>query len=178
MLRSDINPRPSGPALIRQTEVAPALTLNPAGFEDWSGLLQLMRQAFAHTIGKVDPPSTVYSLTPEDLASRAEREHLLLATDQDQLVGCLFLGERPGELFLGRFALHADYQGSGLARRMVEMAAELARHGGRARLALETRTTLLGNQARFRTLGFEITGGRAHAGHHGITTYRMARRLD
>ena len=151
----------------------PEIVINPKEFDDWEALLDLMRLAFAHTIGRVDPPSTVYSCTAADLARRAEREHLMIARSSAQLAGCLFLKETEDELFLGRFAICAEHKGGGLARRMIESANTLARQYCKSRLALETRSTLVENQAKFRALGFEITGGRAHAGYHGITTYRM-----
>lgn len=156
---------------------APRITLNPEGFEDWPALLDLLRHAFSHTIGKVDPPSTVYGCSAVDLALRARNEHLMIATQGDKLAGCLFLKDTGDALFLGRFAIHNDHRGRCLARRMIGRAVLWARRHGKSRLVLETRTTLLENQAKFRALGFEITGGRAHAGYHGITTYRMARRV-
>ena len=155
----------------------PCITLNPHRFGDWPALLDLLRHAFAHTIGKVEPPSTVYCCSVADLALRARRENLMVAYDGEKLVGSLFLKETEEELFLGRFAICAEHRGSSLARRMIERAVILGRQRGKSRLALETRTALTENQAKFRALGFEITGGRAHAGYHGITTYRMARRL-
>lgn len=156
----------------------PEIVISPEGFDEWEALLDLLRQAFAHTIGRVEPPSTVYSCTAADLARRADREHLMIARSSAQLAGCLFLKEAKDELFLGRFAVRAEHKGGGLARRMIERASTLARQCCKTRLVLETRTTLVENQAKFRALGFEITGGRAHAGYHGITTYRMTCRLD
>ncbi|WP_052248897.1 GNAT family N-acetyltransferase [Leisingera sp. ANG-Vp] len=154
------------------------ITLNPENFDDWPGLLGLLRHAFARTVGRVDPPSTVYCCTAADLAQRAASEHLMIAIEGNRLAGCLFLKEQENALFLGRFAIQSDYMGGGLARRMISCAATLARQRGKSHLVLETRTALVENQAKFRALGFEITGGRAHPGYHGITTFRMARRLD
>lgn len=180
MLQSNTSPAgspaaatPDAPSVYALPEIA----LNPDGFGDWTGLLGLLRHAFAHTVGKVDPPSTVYSCTAADLARRAEFEHLMIARDRARLAGCLFLKEAKDALFLGRFAIRAEHKGSGLARGMIEQASALARQRGKSCLVLETRTALKENQAKFRAMGFEITGGRAHAGYRGITTYRMAHRL-
>ncbi|WP_152615693.1 GNAT family N-acetyltransferase [Leisingera sp. ANG-M1] len=179
MLLLNTNPAgPAAPEIFAPCPARPVITLNPDGFDDWPCLLGLLRHAFAHTVGKVDPPSTVYACTAADLAQRAKREHLMVAADGIRLAGCLFLKETGHELFLGRFAIRNEYKGGGLARRMIRHAAELARQRGKSTLVLETRTALTGNQAKFRALGFQITGGRAHAGYQGITTFRMARRVD
>lgn len=153
----------------------PVLSLNPGGFDDWTGLLDLMRDAFSDTIGRVDPPSTVFRSTLADLARRAETEDLLIARDARGLAGCLFLRHDWDELFLGRFAIARPHRGSGLARRMITRALSRALTTGKTRLVLETRVTLRDNQQRFRALGFSITGGRAHAGYTGVTTLRMVR---
>lgn len=149
------------------------IVLDPVGFDDWQGLLTLLKREFAHTIGKVDPPSTVYQTSPQDLQLRAAQSHLLLAYDGTRLIGCLFLDPRPHTLFLGRFAVDQTARGSGLARRMIEQAELLARQYGLATLSLETRTALEENQVKFKSLGFRITGGRAHDGYDEITTLRM-----
>lgn len=153
------------------------LVLNPAGFGDWRGLLDFLINEFSHTKGRVFPPSTVYQMTPEDVASRAAREDLLLAWSGNALAGCLFLKEDQDALFLGRFAIAARYRGSGLARKMLQLAEVRARDKNLSRLKLETRVALTENQEKFRRLGFEITGCRCHEGFDTPTTFVMTKAL-
>jgi ribosomal protein S18 acetylase RimI-like enzyme len=153
------------------------LVLNDGQFSDWVELLVLLRREFAHTQGKVSPPSTVYSCSAQDLAKRAKNEHLLLAYDGNLLVGCLFIKFEADHLFLGRFAIDGTYRSIGLARRMIYKASQMAQAANLKKLALETRVELTDNQTKFSALGFEITSGRSHSGTGPVTTYRMEKAL-
>jgi GNAT superfamily N-acetyltransferase len=159
------------------SESSLTLELNPAGFHDWAGLLDFLKVAFAHTKGRVSPPSTVYQMTAEGIAIRAAQEDLLLAFCGHALSGSLFLKEEVDALFLGRFAIASDHQGTGLARRMVEVAEARAREKKRSFLKLETRVALKENQEKFLRLGFEIAGSRCHPGYSEPTTLIMRKRL-
>ena len=154
-----------------------AIVLNDGCFCDWSALLLMMRSAFKQNLGQIDPPSTVFDCTERDLADRAEHERLLVAYRGAELVGCLFMRPRLDELFLGRFAISPDLQGTGLARRMIRHAEACALGYGLHCLALETRVELRLNQLKFQNFGFVITGGRAHAGYDRTTTLRMEKRV-
>ncbi|SLN73384.1 Acetyltransferase (GNAT) family protein [Falsiruegeria litorea R37] len=153
------------------------LGLAPNTFSDWSGLMRVMRAAFAQNVGRIDPPSTVFSSSEQDLQDSAKRESLLLVYRGPSLIGCLFLRSTQDELFLRRFGILPAEQGAGLARRVLVAAEELARQKGLHRLALETRVELRSNQAKFQALGFQITGGRAHEGYDRVTTLRMEKDL-
>ncbi len=154
------------------------LFLADKSFDDWNGLLDLLRETFSQNIGRIDPPSTVFECTTQDLQNRSHQELLLLAYNDLDLVGCLFM--RPGEedLFLGRFAIVPQMQGMGLARCMIAKAEQVATRSGLRVLALETRIELLTNQRKFKALGFEIVGGRAHPGFDRITTLRLQKRIE
>ncbi|MES0880849.1 GNAT family N-acetyltransferase [Roseibium sp. SCP14] len=153
------------------------LELNPGDFHDWARLLDFLKIAFAHTQGRVSPPSTVYQMTAKDVAMRAAQEDLLLAFSGKALSGCLFLKEEADALFLGRFAIAADHQGSGLARRMLSVAEARAREKNLCLLKLETRVSLKENQEKFMRLGFDITGSRCHTGYSEPTTLIMCKHL-
>ncbi|MES0827050.1 GNAT family N-acetyltransferase [Ruegeria sp. SCP11] len=162
----------------KATSIDTRLVLADKSFNDWNGLLDLMRKTFSQNIGRIDPPSTVFECTTQDLQNRSHQELLLLVYNDLDLVGCLFM--RPGEedLFLGRFAIVPQMQGMGLARRMIAKAEQVANQSGLRVLALETRIELLTNQRKFKALGFEIVSGRAHTGFDRITTLRMQKRIE
>ncbi|MGI9356298.1 MAG: GNAT family N-acetyltransferase [Rhizobiaceae bacterium] len=149
------------------------LNKNAPEFDDWSGLLQLLRSEFLYTQGLVSPPSTVFELSETDLKQRAEKENLLLGLVDGQPVACLFFNELPDKLFLGRFAIASHFRGRGLARKMVGVAEAHARSLGLSVLELETRVNLTVNQVKFCALGFKICGGRAHEGYESQTTLTL-----
>ena len=153
------------------------LVLNPRHFNDWSGLLKLLRSEFAYTQGLVFPPSTVFNTSKGDLRRRAQTENLILGFTQDQLVASLFFANHHDRMFLGRFAISQPYRGNGLARRMLSIVEETAKVNGLSVLELETRVNLKVNQAKFTALGFRICGGRAHRGYDHKTTLIMKKFL-
>lgn len=153
------------------------LVKNASGFDDWAGLLHLLRSAFSYTQGVVFPPSTVFEMSEADLQLRAKNENLVLGLVDDRPVACLFIKDLPDKLFLGRFAIASPYRGRGLARKMIEVAEAHAKASGLSVLELETRVELTANQAKFRALGFETCGGRAHEGCDYQTTLTFRKRM-
>lgn len=154
------------------TPVHPA----PAGFDNWSGLLDLILRAFAPMTGRIDPPSSALTLTPAALADRARREHLYLAGGAS-LAGCAFFAEQADALYIGKLAIDPAYQRQGLGRAFIGAAHDLARARGLPRLRLETRIELTENHAAFRALGFCRTAGKRHPGFDRITSITMERAL-
>ncbi|WP_299949905.1 GNAT family N-acetyltransferase [uncultured Ruegeria sp.] len=154
-----------------------ALFLADDKFEDWSGLLALMRRAFSLHIGKVDPPNTALDCTEQDLVTKARQEALLLAFSGSKLVGCMFMRKLHSALILSRFSILPEMHGSGLARLMMAKAERYAMANCLHELALETRVELRSNQDKFGALGFKIVGGRAHKGFCKVTTLKMTKVL-
>jgi ribosomal protein S18 acetylase RimI-like enzyme len=129
---------------------------------DWTALLALIRTAFAGMEGRIDPPSSTLSLTPEDIAAQAREGEVWVAGTPP--VGCVFLTPRPDALYVGRLAVAESERGRGHARRLIDLASDRARAMGLAFLELQTRVELTENHAAFRALGFEQTGSTAHPG--------------
>jgi GNAT superfamily N-acetyltransferase len=140
--------------------VAPA----PPGFDDWAGLHDLLAQCFGPMEGRIDPPSSFTTMTPDTLRAKAADEVLILAHDGDGLVGCAFCAPKAGNLYLGKLAVAPSHRGRGLLRRMLALADELARRRGLPALVLQTRVELTENHATFAALGFQKAGTEAHPG--------------
>lgn len=147
----------------------------PPGFSGWKALLGLILDSFAYMEGRIAPPSSALSLTPETLARRAGQEHLYLAGDP--LAGCAFFAEAPGALYIGKLAIAPGVQGKGLGRAFVSEAETLARRLGLPRLRLETRIELAGNHAAFARMGFSRTAETAHPGFDRTTSITMEKPL-
>lgn len=143
------------------------------GFEDWAGLLRLIHSAFAYMQDRIDPPSSLHALTREAIEQKAKESTLLLAWDENELVGCVFLDELEAALYIGKLAIAPDHQGSGIGKALIEASKQLAIQTGRSVLELETRIELIENQAFFASQGFMKTGETAHEGYKSPTSVTM-----
>src|SRR3546814_3348482 len=126
----------------------------PADFDDWTGLLALLRESFAYMEGRIDPLSSLHRLDASKLAVKAMEEELVLAYVDGALAGCLFAAPRGDALYLGKIAVRPGLQGRGLARRMLALAEASARARGFKALELQARIELTANHRPFSALGF------------------------
>ncbi|WP_142592115.1 GNAT family N-acetyltransferase [Pseudorhizobium endolithicum] len=147
-------------------------------FSRWSDLLDLIRSSFAYMDGVIDPPSSVHRLTPALLAQKARDEVAFVATSAGVPVGCIFCLPETDCLYLGKFAVAPELQGTGLGRRLMAKAEEVARARGLRALRLETRVELKDNHALFVRWGFTTTTESAHPGFGRATSVEMRKLLD
>jgi GNAT superfamily N-acetyltransferase len=92
-------------------------------------------------------------------------------------VGCL-LATREGEnLYLGRFAVHPEFRGHGIASRLLAEAEHHARATGATALTLGVRIALPDNFRYFAERGFREVSREAHPGFDHPTSINMAKRL-
>ncbi|HEU0223387.1 MAG TPA: GNAT family N-acetyltransferase [Paracoccaceae bacterium] len=142
--------------------------IRPAGpGTDWEALLALIRSAFAHMDGIVDPPSSVHRLTLADLRAAAAEP-----------LGCALCSVRAPILYLGKLAVRPDRQGRGIGRALVAAAEAEARARGLAALELQTRIELAANHAAFARLGFVGVGETAHPGYARPTSLTFRKPLE
>lgn len=142
-------------------------------FDDWTGLLRLIHSAFSYMQDRIDPPSSLHALTCETIEQKAKESTLLLAWNESELVGCVFIDELEEALYIGKLAIAPDHQGSGIGKALVEASKELAKQKGKSVLELETRIELVENQAFFTSQGFRKTGETAHEGYKNPTSVTM-----
>ncbi len=64
--------------------------------------------------------------------------------------------QRPGLVYFGQFAVHPDYQGFGVAKRLYQTVEEHARTQGATEIALDTAETAYDLIGMYRRWGFEI----------------------
>lgn len=149
----------------------------PAGFADWAGLLDLLRECFAYMEGRIDPPSSLHGFDEAKLAAKAAEEDLILAFGDGELAGCLFAVPKGAALYLGKIAVRPALQGRGIARRMMDLAEAGARTRGLTAFELQTRIELTENHAAFAALGFEKVAETAHPGFDRVTSVTFRRLL-
>jgi GNAT superfamily N-acetyltransferase len=94
----------------------------------------------------------------EQLDSYVEQGDVLVARLGDESVGHLQLvaGADPGEVELKNMAVVEQRQGSGIGRRLVRAAVELARSRSAHRLTVATATADVGNLRFYQRLGFRM----------------------
>jgi GNAT superfamily N-acetyltransferase len=151
------------------------ISVAPRDFDDWPGLLALLRQAYASMDGRIDPPSSLDGMTAEDLRARAAHETLILAVGEPGLLGCAFAALRPDCVYIGKLAVASTARGKGIARAMVLEIERLARLQNRPFLELQTRVELTENHRTFAALGFEKVAETAHHGYSRPTSITMRR---
>ncbi|MDO9639488.1 MAG: GNAT family N-acetyltransferase [Pseudotabrizicola sp.] len=140
---------------------------------DWTAILQLIRQEFAFMEGRIDPPSSMLTLTAEAIAVQARTGEVWVTGTPP--VACMILTAKPQALYLGKLAVAEAQQGKGLARALVETAATRARAMGLRVLELQTRIELVENHAAFRAMGFTVAGRSSHPGYDRVTTLTFQR---
>jgi GNAT superfamily N-acetyltransferase len=146
-------------------------------FECWDELLALILSSFAYMNGRIDPPSSALSLTPQSLKEKARTEIGYVALDGNQLAGCIFCRPEAESLYIGKLAILPSEQGKGIGRRLLALAEATAREQGLDVLRLETRIELTGNHATFARWGFRKTAENRHAGFDRATSIEMRKAL-
>lgn len=136
-------------------------------------VLTLIRDSFAYMDGVIDPPSSVHRVTMDSL--RADTETSEVWALGSPPVACMILTRRPDTLYLGKLATAPDLRGQGLARRLIDHAADRARDLGLGTLSLQTRVELVANHAAFAALGFVESGRTRHEGYDRDTSVRFIR---
>jgi len=145
--------------------------------EDMGPVHALLTVAFASMEGRIDPPSSLTLMGPEDLATEAARAELWVIDGAEGPLACMLLTPREDTLYLGKLAVTQTARGKGLARQMVELAIARARLLGLPSVSLQTRMELVENHATFAALGFEMTGTTAHPGFDRPTSLSFRMRV-
>ncbi|WFU11125.1 GNAT family N-acetyltransferase [Rhizobium sp. CB3090] len=146
-------------------------------FDRWQELLELIFASFAYMNGRIDPPSSALTLTPQSLREKASNEIGYVAFKDDQLAGCIFCRPELDSLYIGKLGVLPAAQGKGIGRRLLWLAETTAREHGLAELQLETRIELTGNHITFANWGFRKTAENRHAGFDRTTSIEMRKSL-
>lgn len=135
---------------------------------DLPATLALIQSTFAFMEGRIDPPSSMYRLTVDDLA---ESEVWVIGTPP---LACIVLTPKADALYLGKLAVATSERGKGHARTLIDQAETRARALGLSALELQTRIELTENQRTFEAMGFTELARTAHEGYDRPTsiTYR------
>ncbi len=150
-------------------------TGNPA---DCAQVLTIIQTAFAPYAERLHPPSGVTRETEQTLREKLATNTLLLAKDDQMIVGCVFYTqhkEDPGEIYFGRLAVLPTYQKQGIARQLIARVEQDAQSNNYSKVVLYVRKVLTSNVQFFQACGYEIYAEGAHSGFTEPTYYKMAK---
>ena len=149
------------------------ISVSPTGFSDWPQLVALIRDSFAYMDSRIDPPSSLEKMGIDEFMAKAAEETLILAEEDQRIIGCAFAALRDDCVYVGKVAVAHSARGKGVARAMFAAAEALARKHARKFIELQTRVELIENHATFAALGFQKVAESAHPGYDRPTSIIM-----
>lgn len=129
-------------------------------YANWPEVRDLIRSSFAYmeeVLGHTPKSALVDTAT---LSEAARTGTVFLEVQGNTPRACLFCRpscDVPNALYLGRLAVAPEIRGKGIARKLVDAAAELAVDEGFTYLTLDTAKALTHLHTAFGKLGFELT---------------------
>ena len=133
--------------------------------------LGLIKSSFAFMAGRIDPPSSVESLSLQKLNRMAQLGWVVVIGKP--VMACVVATPRPQSLYLGKISVAPSERGRGDARALVEACEPLAVKLGVNYLELQVRIELLENQRAFARMGFVKISDDCHSGYDRVTEITM-----
>ena len=139
--------------------------VRPAQAVDAAAISAVIRCAFDAYRGRLQPTPSALSETEETIADRLAKGQGFVADASGRTVACILtVANSAEELYVGRLAVHPEWQGHGLGTRLMGVVEEMARAQGFRRMSLGVRLALTGNRALFEKLGFRLHSEERHPG--------------
>ena len=110
----------------------------PPNFDEWQELHTLLTQAYAYMDQRVNPPTSMHRLNVDGLKAKADEETLILAKDDERILGCLFAKPEIDHLYVGKLAVANAAQGKGIGKHLLSFAEQVAKQHNLSRLKLFT----------------------------------------
>lgn len=103
------------------------ISISPTDFNAWPDLLALLQEAFAYMEARIDPPSSLNRMKPDDLRTKTKKETLIVATEGTDLIGCAFALVRDDCLYISKVAVAERARRKGVGRELMAAADQVAR---------------------------------------------------
>lgn len=160
-------PEPEGELLVRIATAGEAQLVR-----------ELMLTGFAQFQDLLDPPSSAFWETDEDVAAAIERGGAAIAWLGETPVGSVRFEPEESWLYIGRLAVVPEARRRGVARALVLAAEAQASRFGVTEAQLSMREVLPGNRALFESLGYAVIAVDPHPRNPAQNTLRLRKRLD
>jgi ribosomal protein S18 acetylase RimI-like enzyme len=152
--------------------------LRKATIGDAAAIAAVIAASFEQYRGKLIPESGAFRETADGIAAELSRgAGAIVAERNGEMLGCVLVEEKEGELYFGRLSVLPPARGLGLARRLIDAVEAEARRRGLAGIRLGVRVVLTDNQRLFQTLGYRETSREAHPGFDHPTSINMRKPL-
>lgn len=152
--------------------------LREATDADLASVVDLIRAAFAEYEDRLDPPSSAQRRTIESTRQELAEGNALVATVEQQLVGCVLYFPKPDYMYLARLAVLPTYRGHGIARSLIAAVEERARAAGLHGVELSVRLQLAELRAAYERLGYRVVRYGTHKGYSAPTYVTLHKPLD
>lgn len=154
------------------------LVLRPGSAADAAAIAAVIAASFAQYRGRLVPESGAFRETTATIASELQRGAGAFVAEQNgEMVGCVLVEEKEGDLYFGRLSVLPSARGQGLAKRLIEAVEAEARRRGLSGVRLGVRVVLTDNQRLFLALGYRETSREAHPGFDHPTSINMRKPL-
>lgn len=103
-----------------------------------------------------------------DYSKLIEKNVVYIATDSEVFMGIIVLFSKENSLFIENVAVHPDFQGRGIGRKLIEFALNLAKKAGLQEVNLYTNELMTENIRYYLGLGFVEVGRRLEDGYRRV----------
>lgn len=137
-------------------------TIRRAEASDAAAMKACVESAYRHYISRIGkPPGPMV----DDYPTVVKRHQAFVAESGGQVVGVLVLILKDKGMLLDNVAVRPEFQGSGLGRKLMELAESEARRQGFAQLDLYTHELMTENIDMYKRLGYMETERRTESGY-------------
>ena len=131
-----------------------AFTIRPAVLADANRMEACAARAYADVLSRLDGLPDVVGGMAQELAENSG----LIAEHGQELAGFVIFKDMPDAVKVANLACNPAFAGLGVARRLLDGVAVIARMAGKGRLDLVTHAGMTETQAFYRHLGWRETG--------------------
>lgn len=154
------------------------LVLRAGTAGDAAAIAGVISASFEQYRGKLNPESGAFRETANGIAAELTRAAgAIVAERNGEMLGCVLVEEKEGDLYFGRLSVLPSARGQGLAKKLVDAVEAEARRRGLAGVRLGVRVVLTDNQRLFQSLGYRETSREAHPGFDAPTSINMRKPL-
>lgn len=139
--------------------------IRPAQLEDATAVTACVAAAYNHYVPRIGkPPGPMLN----DYVEVIRQHRVFVITDERDIIGVLVLIEKEQSFLLDNVAVHPDYQGRGLGRKLIELAAAEALRLGFSSIILYTNVQMTENINLYKKLGFVETERKQEQGYERV----------
>ncbi|MDP3239650.1 MAG: GNAT family N-acetyltransferase [Reyranella sp.] len=152
--------------------------LRKATIGDAAAIAAVIAASFEQYRGKLIPESGAFRETADGIAAELSRgAGAIVAERNGEMLGCVLVEEKEGDLYFGRLSVLPPARGLGLARRLIDAVEAEARRRGLGGIRVGVRVVLTDIQRLFQALGYREASREAHPGFDHPTSINMRKPL-